>query len=152
MPIVRFGAVMPLRPELPIAALLCLALPIGATQGAPQAPELFGAYDSHAQLLVLNWQPESWAPEGTQYLVHRNAQLIAQTTADTIIIDVSAWQGVNDYTLSVKYPDQEVSAPGNAFRVVKDVQMPAHCEVASVTIYTQPPGASYAVYPDCIAR
>lgn len=140
-------------PSLLVLASLVVLPNTCANEGqAPTAPALLGSYDPQTQGLTLTW-PTSDMPNGTVYNLYRNGQAVGQPASNVTTRDLSMWlEGVREYTLTATLPDGAVLTSSAPFRVLKNVQVPTNCQVASVSIYTRPPGASYTIYDDCLAR
>jgi hypothetical protein len=142
-------------PRLPtlIAAALLLATPAIVAQEpqTPAPPVLDGTYDASTMELLLSWTPASGTPPGSQYTVLQDGTPVVVTGELHVRIDLSGWpQGLRVYEVNVTWPGGAGSSPSEAFRLAKDIELPSSCPVASVSIYTQPPGVQYEVYQDCI--
>lgn len=134
-----------------IAAALLLATPIVAqAPQTPGPPALEGSYNGGSGELLLSWTPAAGTPEGSEYTVFQNGVAVAHTTELHLAVDLSGWpQGLRVYEVNATWPGGG-SGPSQAFRLAKDIELPPNCPVASVSIYTQPPGVQYEVYEDCI--
>lgn len=138
-------------PTLIATALLLAAPAIAQEPGSPAAPTLDGAYDGATSQLLLTWSPASGTPPGSEYTVLQEGIAIAATTELQFAVDLSGWaRGLRGYEVKVSWPGGPTSGPSAPFLLAKDVELPPNCPVASVSVYTQPPGVQYEVYEDCL--
>jgi hypothetical protein len=136
--------------SLASAGLLLLAVPAALGEEG-DAPTLGGSFDQATQLLALSWTPSAATPEGSTFSVYLNGELVTTTSELQISVDLAGWdEGVREYQVQARFPSGDVTGLSAPFRILKDVQVPSDCPVASISIYTQPPGAEYAVYPECL--
>lgn len=144
MPALRHAAIL--------AAALLMLLPAVLAETTPRAPRLHGAYHASTQSLDLAWTPASGTPHDSVYTVYENGVAIGTTNATSIQVDLTGWtEGVREYTVTVMFPNATVeSPPSTPYRIVNNVRVPSDCPVASVSVYTKPPGADYAVYDECL--
>jgi len=134
-----------------LATIALVVLPmVGAESEQSPAPTLDGSYNPDTQQLTLTWESEG-APEGTVYTLYRAGMTLVSTTANSSNRDFSIWiEGTRNYTVTATFPGLSESLPSTPFTVVKDVMLPNNCPIASLTLYTRPPGASYTIYDECL--
>lgn len=134
-----------------LATIALVVMPVVGAEGERSpAPNLGGSYNADTQQLTLTWEVEG-APEGTVYTLYRGTATLVTTTATSSVRDFSIWlEGTRNYTVTATFPGLGESMPSTPFTVVKDVVLPSNCPVASLTLYTRPPGASYTIYDECL--